>query len=370
MSELSLAWLLNLTGELHDGSNATRRFRENLQNKDVSIDSLDAWVHEAIETSGTQYNRALQDLVNALGLKLGFQVEFGVYKGQAGALNADGVWISPTGRAIVVETKTTETYQIDPDTLIGYIDNVGKAHDIAERDVYGLYVMGRYEGVFEKTIKGSGQQHKIRIITCDDLLKLIRLMRANALAHDQILNLMIPFETVNVGSLINVIEDIIAVQRPPEDEEEEEAEIPTEEEKPWKKNGKQFHLEKQTPEQRAKLIELVDLIQEVNPELEEPSWNQKLYISFSHPQINPMWASVRDSRLSFLVLRTRNEQGVFDEEELAEELDMKVKKEIRSRYDRIEVSVYPDQEINTPAFRSFLRQSLQSLEDLFGVATG
>lgn len=371
MTTLSLTWLLNLTGELQDSSDASRRFRENLRNEDVSVTDLAVWVHEAIEQPGKQYHRSLQDLVNALGLRLGFEVEFGLYQGQAGALNADGVWISPTGRAVVIETKTTETYQIDPDTLVGYIHSVANARDIAEEDVYGLYVMGKYEGVFEKTIKGSGQQHKIRIITCDDLLKLIRLMQANALTHDQILSLMMPFETVNVGALIKIIEDIIAVQRSEEEEEEEtEAETPTEGgEEPWKENGQKYHLDKQTPEQRAKLIELVDLIQEVNPELAEPSWNQKYYISFSHPAINPMWASLRDSRLSSLQLRTRDKQGVFDERELAEKLGMKVTKKVQGRYDRIEITIYPDQEIDKPAFREFLRQSLQSLRDLFSVGS-
>jgi hypothetical protein len=365
MTTLSLTWLLNLTGELEDGSGASRRFRENLQNKNVSVADLAGWVYEAIEKSGKQYHRALQDLVNALGLRLGFEVEFGVYQGQPGVLNADGVWISSTGQAIIVETKTTETYQIDPDTLVGYIQNVATKRDIAEEDVYGLYVLGKYEGLFEKTIKGSGHQHKIRIITCDDLLKLIRLMQANALTHDQILSLMMPFETVNVGSLIKIIEDIIAVQRP-EEEEKTEAETPTKE--PWKENGQKYHLDKQTPEQRAKLIELVDLIQEVNPELAEPSWNQKFYISFSHPAINPMWASISDWRLSFLSLETRNKQGVFDEGELTEKLGMKVTKKTQGRYDWIEVAIYPNQEIDTPAFRAFLKQSLQSLKDLFGVS--
>lgn len=367
MTTLSLTWLLNLAGELQDGSDASRRFRENLRNEDVSVATLAAWVHEAIEQSGKQYHRALQDLVNASGLRLGFEVEFGVYQGQAGALNADGVWISPTGQAIVVETKTTETYQIDPDTLVGYVQNVATTRDIAEEDVYGLYVMGKYEGVFEKTIKGSGQQHKIRIITCDDLLKLIHLMQRNALTHEQILSLMMPFETVNIGALIKIIEDIIAVQRP-EEEEEAEAETPTGDgEEPWKENGQKYHLDKQTPEQRAKLTELVDLIQEVNPELAEPSWSQKYYISLSHPAITPMWAAISDWRLSFLVLETRNKQGIFDEEELAGKLGMKVKKEVRSRYDRIDIYIYPNQEIDTPAFRAFLKQSLQSLKDLFGL---
>jgi hypothetical protein len=368
MSRLSLSWLLNLTGELQDESSATARFRENLQSDVVSIDDLDAWLHEAIEKPGTQYARALQDLVNALGLRLGFDVVFGVYQGRSGVLNADGVWVSAAGQIIAVETKTTETYQIDPDTLVGYIGSVANAHDVPEEDVYGLYVLGKYEGVFEKTIKGSGYQHKIRIITCDDLLKLIRLMHSNALTHEQILSLMMPFDSVNVGAVIGIIEDIIAVQRPEEEEEAEKETIAEEEEEePWKSDGKTYHLEKQTPEQRAKLLELVDLIQEINPELAEPSWNQKNYISFSHPDINPMWGSIRDWRLSFLTLRTRNKQGVFSKEELEERLGLEVKKGVHSRYDRIEISIYPNQEIDTAAFRVFLKQSLESLKDLFGV---
>jgi hypothetical protein len=50
----------------------------------------------------------LQDIINHIGRLLGFEVTFGRYRGVAGANGYDGPWQSPTGKRIVVETKTTD----------------------------------------------------------------------------------------------------------------------------------------------------------------------------------------------------------------------------------------------------------------------
>ena len=56
------------------------------------------------------YAFALQDLVNEIGRRLGFQVEHGLYQGKAGGeTNFDGVWASPgTDVRIVVDPKQSK----------------------------------------------------------------------------------------------------------------------------------------------------------------------------------------------------------------------------------------------------------------------
>jgi hypothetical protein len=368
MAKLSLDWLLQLSGEL-DGSDSTERFRQSIVSDNLSTDDLHLLIQEALDKSGVLYGYALQDLVNALGTRLGFDVEFGPYKGKPNALNADGIWRSRTERVIVVETKTTETYQINPETLVGYMEGVAQKDKLPEEAIYGLYVIGKYGGIFEQTIRGSGYQGRIRLTTCEDLVRLAEIQRSNALSHEQVLSLMVPFESINIGALLDVIEDIIEVQRPEvEKPVEKEKPLEGEEEEPWKEKGRDYHLRKQTAEQREKLKELIDIFQETVPELGEPSWSQKYYISFSHPSIRPMWARIGDWRLSYIKLRIRTSPGAFTAEELQESLGLKVSvEEEDKRYQRVYLDIYPDSEIDTAELRGFLRKALDAYKELFGV---
>ena len=163
-------------------------------------------------------------------------------------------------------------------------------------------------------------------------------------------------------------EDIIAIRCP---EEEEKAEVETHVgEDPSKDYGRKRYLDKHGPEMWAKLIELVDLIREVNPELGEPDWSAAPYVSFSHRSFKkPLWASVRDSSPNSLSLWTRNEQGLFDATDLARRLRMKLTQGVQRRYDRVRIAIEPGQEIDTPAFRAFLKQSFESFKNLHGIGS-
>jgi hypothetical protein len=78
-----------------------------------------------LRSTGEQYNRALQDLVNHVGGLLGFKVEYGRYQGIQNQIGFDGHWVSPkTSYHIAVEVKTTEVYPIKTSTLIGYINEL------------------------------------------------------------------------------------------------------------------------------------------------------------------------------------------------------------------------------------------------------
>lgn len=366
MAKLTLDWLLDLSGELKDGSNSAERFRQSIVSDNLTVDDLHLLIQEALDRSGILYGRALQDLVNALGERLGFNVEFGPCQGRPSTLGADGIWRSPSQQVIiVVETKTTETYQINPETLINYMDQVSEDNGLSEEAVYGLYVIGKYKGVFEQTVKGSGYQSRIRLTTCEDLVRLAEIRRRNALSHEQVLSLMTPFGNINIGALLDIIEDVIEVQHP-EAEEPIEEKKPAEEE-PWKENGQDYHISKQTPEQREKLKELIDLFQETVPELDTPSWSQKNYISFSHPRIRPMWARIGDWRLSYLKLKIRTRPGEFTTEEIEERLGLKADVEEKDdRYQRVYLDIYPDSDIDTAEFRGFLQEAFEAYKRIFG----
>ena len=105
-------------GHLRDGSEASREFREYLHA--VPIDWVSAYADQCVAGSFNNSGLALQDVVNELGRRLRFDVEHGRYRGTAGQPGHDGIWRSETGHALIVEVKTTDTYNIRLDTVAEY----------------------------------------------------------------------------------------------------------------------------------------------------------------------------------------------------------------------------------------------------------
>lgn len=117
---MTLKQILALVGQLDDtpGNETSReRFRRFLKENAKDVGQLRDYIQECLTTSGPQYNRALQDLVNYIGEFLGFQVDFGRYQGVQGQNGFDGHWASPKVFHIVTETKTTDAYTIKTATL-------------------------------------------------------------------------------------------------------------------------------------------------------------------------------------------------------------------------------------------------------------
>lgn len=176
--------------------------------------------------TGTQYNRALQDLVNVIGRKLEFEVQYGRYKGIRGEIGYDGLWKSPLGKFIVVETKTTSAFQIDTQQVMSYIQDLDRQGQVKVDDTVGLYVVGRFDATgLENNIRGAGLVSKLRVISCDDLLDLFRLKEEMNLTHSQVLTIMLPFDNVNIGELLSVIKAVIPKPEVEEEAIEEEKEV-------------------------------------------------------------------------------------------------------------------------------------------------
>jgi len=108
---ISLAEILSLVGALDDtpGKDTPReRFRAFLGKNVKEVGELRDHIEECLRTSGEQYNKALQDLVNFIGQFLGFEVTFDRYRGVSNEIGFDGHWKSPTGFHIVIEVKTSD----------------------------------------------------------------------------------------------------------------------------------------------------------------------------------------------------------------------------------------------------------------------
>jgi len=215
MSQISLSQLLDLVGELKDDStpgNASERFRKYLRDSIQKIEDVRAYIDEALGQSGEQFNKALQDLINHVGQLLGFEVTYGRYRGVRGENGFDGLWRSPTGWSIVVETKTTDAYSIKTATLLGYINSLiseGKIKDIDK--VLGLYIYGRYDtqtNQIENAIVAEKRRDSLRVIGVEALLNLLELKQKYSLSHELVLSLFLP-APVRIDSIVNLIFDVV-----------------------------------------------------------------------------------------------------------------------------------------------------------------
>ncbi len=206
--------LLQLVGPLDDapGDNAPReRFRAYLEKTITTPGVLRDYVEVCLRTPGSQYNRALQDLINHAGSMLKFKVEFGRYQGVVGEIGHDGLWKSPTGFTVVVEVKTTDAYAIRTSTLLGYVDGLISEKKIPSRDqALGLYIVGRTDAgltQLHNSIVAEKLDHQLRVATVEAVLSLVELVVDQGLSHEEVLLLLRPSPPV-VDETIEIISRI------------------------------------------------------------------------------------------------------------------------------------------------------------------
>lgn len=213
----SLEEILDLVGNLDDapGTNTPRdRFRRYLDARITETGRIRDYVEECLRKKGDQYNKALQDLVNHLGSLLGFEVEFGRYRGVQNEIGFDGLWKSPSGETqIVVEVKTTETYTIKTSTILGYIDDLVSEKKIPDRDhALGLYVIGRPDPEvkqLEHAIVAEKHTDSLRIISVESLLSLTEMMSDYDVTHKDILSVLRPSRPP-IDPLVDLMSRLVA----------------------------------------------------------------------------------------------------------------------------------------------------------------
>lgn len=209
---MTLKEILDLVGKLDDspGEDTGReRFRRHLMSNVTEIGQIRDFVQECLRTTGSQYNCALQDLVNHIGQLLGFQVAFGRYRGVQREIGFDGHWKSPKDFHLVVEVKTTDVYAIKTEVLVHYVDELVSERIIPSWEkALGLYVVGRPDPEIrqlENAIVAEKRTHQLRTASVESVLSLAELMNEYDVSHADILAVLRPS-----GPKIDTIVDLMA----------------------------------------------------------------------------------------------------------------------------------------------------------------
>lgn len=220
--------LLTLTGELEtkdihqilsiagDGNilneATSNEFRKYLEL--VKTDQLQKYLNECLHPLKTASKKdsnidgfILQDIVNEIGKRLGFNVERGLYKGKKGENGFDGLWTSDNC-SIIIESKKTDAYSLSIETLEKYRKTVIKEQSLDPNRCSILVVVGlSKKGGFIDLVKGSVFVNDIRIISMDSLSTLLTIKEGlnDVIVDEQIKEILKPHEYIRVDELINLI---------------------------------------------------------------------------------------------------------------------------------------------------------------------
>jgi len=219
-------------GKLNDDSLTSAEFREFLS----QIPSIDIkrYLEECVSEKFDNNGFVLQDIVNEIGSRLGFLVSPGRYRGVQGRVGYDGLWKFPDGHIVVVEVKTTDTYQINLESIAKYRRDIIAQGQTTEETSSILIVLGREErdtSNLEAQIRGSRYAWDIRLVSVDALLRLMFLKEEvdNPQIIRRISEVLIPREFTKLDEIIDIVFSTAVDVKENEDIDSEEDESDTEE---------------------------------------------------------------------------------------------------------------------------------------------
>lgn len=192
-------------GELIDDSLCSHELRDYFSK--ISNSKIAIYIEHCLSRKFDKSGMVLQDLVNELGKRLDYKVSFGRYQGIKNAIGFDGLWLSPEGHSIVIESKTTDTFRISLETIGDYRRKLVETRQISGPSSI-LIVVGRQDtGELEAQIRGSRLAAEIRLISADALIKLAQTklkLEGNETGR-KMRSLLIPIEHTRLDKLIDVM---------------------------------------------------------------------------------------------------------------------------------------------------------------------
>lgn len=194
------------TGKLGDGNECSKEFRDFLSR--VPSAFLVKYAEQCLNDSFSDSGFVLQDIINEIGARLGFNIQPGRYRGTSNEIGYDGIWMSPNDHAIIVEVKTTDAYRIDLNRIAAYRNSLIKDGKIREGLSSFLIIVGRKDtGDLEAQIRGSRYGWDMRLISVDALTILMKLKEEveDPKIIKQINEILIPREFTKLDEIIQFL---------------------------------------------------------------------------------------------------------------------------------------------------------------------
>lgn len=194
------------SGKIADGNATSIEFRALLSK--VSSGILARYAEECLNEAFPESGLVLQDTINEIGRRLGFDVLDRRYRGKQGDIGNDGLWRRPGEYSIVVEVKTTDAFRIDLNVIANYRNALVENKAIDENTSSILVIVGRADtDDLEAQIRGSRHAWDIRLIS---IKSLVRLMHLKESVEDpetlrKIHQLLIPREFTKLDGIVDLL---------------------------------------------------------------------------------------------------------------------------------------------------------------------
>lgn len=192
-------------GRLRDGNSTAEEFRSLL--RAVSSDVIGEWLDQCLEERFPDFGFVLQDAINEIGRRLGFDVFNGVYRSHANE-GYDGLWQLPQGQAILVESKSSTSYSINLSRISQYRTQVAPQLAMPPEDISILIVVGAEDtSEFEAQVRGSRFAWDIRLLGAKSLFRLLKLKEAldDPKVERQIQEILFPQEFTRLDRIIDLV---------------------------------------------------------------------------------------------------------------------------------------------------------------------
>ena len=200
-------------GKLGDGSSSSLELREYLMT--IPSELLAKYADQCLVDAFTNSGFALQDIVNEIGHRIGFNVTPGRYRGSTSQPGHDGIWTDVGGHKIVLEVKTTDAFTIKLNTIAEYRQELIKQGKMLLGGSSMLLVVGRQDtGDVEAQIRGSRHAWDMRMISVEALLRMVRLKEdvEDPSIIKRIHEILIPKEFTRLDQIVNIafaaVEDV------------------------------------------------------------------------------------------------------------------------------------------------------------------
>ena len=162
-------------GLIRDNSEASQEFRDFIRH--IPSNLLQRYAVQCLNQSFKDSGFVLQDIINEVGRRLGFNVTYGRYRGIAGKNGYDGLWELTGKQSLIIEVKTSDVFRIDLDVIAKYRRELISQEQIKENSSSILIVVGREDtGDLEAQIRGSRHAWDVRLISVDALIRLMTVL--------------------------------------------------------------------------------------------------------------------------------------------------------------------------------------------------
>jgi hypothetical protein len=193
-------------GRLKDGNGTSTELREWLSV--IPLERVRMCAEDCLSSGLEDSGLALQDVVNEIGVRLGFKVTPGRYRGVKNAVGNDGLWFGQDGFGLLVEVKTTDAYRINLDTVAEYRDQLIAESKLESGKSSILIAVGRQDtGDLEAQIRGSQHAWDVRLISVDALLRLaeVKVQLNDWSTSNKINQLLRPVEYTRLDGIVELL---------------------------------------------------------------------------------------------------------------------------------------------------------------------